>query len=698
MSRVKKIVVGVICTLFLLCAFSVITVYADGDVCKKDQISVVCPDNDRGILYSDPEYKEILAHHETSNPLNSIIRSMGWGIITFFGWVLNSIETFNKTVVEMVRKFLDDSILGEFRKKIDTVSFAALPLIFVFLGISTMIGKHAQSKKAVIQVIVVFLFLSGMSLIYKTGFEMVGYLDTLFQTSDEYSFSDELILHNVYDLEYMREQIEVKQEITDKPNTLTQKQLGYLDINQHAPFETGWMLTKKGLFNRKIVGWDEANDVPIVSKYDNKGFYGFGAEYIYNYKINMFDVLFNQSVMFVVLVMLSYRRTKIVLELGIMDTLKTPVAISSITNKEKLIRFAKKIRDFFIILGMTSFSLFYFIKFTGYLTKLDANFIQKLPLMIANASIVLGSSAILETILGVPKQKGNGFFAKYLGARMVAGAFSKATGFVGNRVNGMKEAKAQRRLQTAQGMGMSRADTIANKRANFLNGDKNIKEYAGHKDEKYLKSGYQYDDLKPNQLQEHLQNMGVSKRDASYIAKNHTDDFNSLGRQAYEKKFPTHKQQLQQDRENKQQAEFVKSIEQHHRKQYGKPTYAETNYSDTAGADIGTIDYSTEQVQNAYGTMQQESYSSSSYKDMISDRNYDENIPIMDEEVYQNVPKTYTTTNVNKTSYRDNYHPYYNNNKKLMYKKIEEARGKKFTDEEKKIASYDWTKNLGEDD
>jgi hypothetical protein len=593
MKRLKYILLITSSFLFLNLCF--LNVYASEVNCENDIKSAVCEDNEKGDIYKDyHQYQEVFNHHRTSNPIVSGFNILGWWIIQGLATISNVLHEANVFLYDVTKEFIESDYIENMSKTMNQISFATLPIMIMTLSMLGMFGRHDKLKQGIMQVLIAMVFIQGVGYIYEQGFALIPAMDTVFKSETEDSYADELLLDSIIDIEYLKEAIDDGKDISGRKNRMTFEELQYLDVNQPAPYEKSrWLgMVKERYFNRIIVGWDNENQVPLLRAYDAEGLWGFGKTFVHKYDISYIEIMLSLFVLVIGQLFIEAQRIKIILELGVARIFSSFVAILSITNKQKLMRFITKLFQLFSGVMLTTFSITYYIKFAGYIASADINFFAKLPLMYANVVFLFNASEIVNMLFGVQSGAGSNFLRKYLGAKAITGVSRGVSNFVQGRVEAYNKQKDDNNKDYLKMKGENFGTDLANSRANFLNEEGTT--IADYKDRPELQSDYEYQPLTKEELAKDMKGGDTPKgyKKNLQVAEKHLKAFNEAGKEAYEQQFPTYrerryntgaKEDIERKYPTKYNRDFNREVEEKARRyneEQGKRVERASNFDD----------------------------------------------------------------------------------------------------------------------
>jgi Predicted membrane protein len=701
----KKKIVLILCSVILLLftfasSFSSFT----NNNCAGYRISAICP-TDRNNLYAETKYSSLWELLKATDPISQSFRLIGWWFVRGLSVIVNGLDGLSENTFTIMKDFFDSEFISTGVENMNIIAYLILGIIIMFIGIKFMLGQENEIKNVVINIFLVMGTIGVSTMLFDYGFKIVPAVNTYFGIGDEdLKLADELVLNSITDIEYYREQIEQENEVS-KRNNLTETELKYFDINLSANVD---------IFNRVIVGFDETNNVPIIEKYDSKGFFGFGAVYIYKYQINFFAIIVELILIILLLFVLYYKQIKHILELGIAQIFYNLIAVFGAYNKSKINALISIIAKSFLSVIMLSFAIYYYIKFSSFLATRNINFIQRIVFMVANFSFATGNSVVISALFGVQNDLGNNFTNTYFKARAL-GRMGKAAG---KMITAPSRAFGKYAMPSImQNAGNKSGGNIANQREKFFN-DPNAQysDYDGKKEQKYLASDYQMEDVGQTDnkfLNTVAEKTGVSK---------HLNTFNEARRKAYEQKFPTSSTSQRMARNNQELEQQQQDIYKKHGSKYGESgSYAqdEINMKESLAENLeqGKQEFTLNQKLDKMGLnknadtinfertddemrgniadgieSQQETNKTNATMDKM---NMNKSAEQLKGEQTENEMRGKFKQEMRDEQIRQNIERNIKNNKTKAT--MNRLRNVSFNDEEKKIAKVDWSKILTED-
>lgn len=343
-------------------------------------------------------------HFESHSVGGDVGRQIGWGVVTFLHWLVNSLEDVISGVNSTLGGFFqsaDITILQN--EKIRPLIGILLVIVLMIIGIMSIIKPRDFSTIAG-NLVVGIVIMGSLPTLLSNAYTMTNSAISYLGSTDgmKASVSDRILVDNITDnTMYDSSAFQALQY----KNVFAQPQHDASQINQIDPTETindPDKMQHPDVWKNRLTT-DQSGNQSLTGLWDGKvGFVGIPAmsEYYYRWSVDWFTIISTLVITAFALIFSSIKIARILYELVIQQTLTQALALLDIYSAQRVKKCLQMLMASFITLFAVFFMLQVYIIGMAYISHVD-NFVLRLILMIALAWSVIDGPNLFEQIFGI---------------------------------------------------------------------------------------------------------------------------------------------------------------------------------------------------------------------------------------------------------------------------------------------------------
>ena len=345
---------------------------------------------------------ENMEYFVTNNLVTTILRTIGWGIVSLLNNVLNACRTLYDHTFGLI-DITNWPVLQEFLEEYDPVIKAVLALSVVILGYMFFFGKNKQHD-LMTSILIFTVVVTSSNYLFSTFNSLaVMFKDAVVGeegTTDGYS----LVAQNLYDLVYIDEQIGLE-NMSDSENppqygSLNEDDVRMIDITETLEYDKdGLTDSAKDILEKRIDYRYGANK--LVDVYNGALWTDFANTFYYRYQFHYGTYYLSAIAGILVYLGLGYKNVRVIYELFQSRILVTLFS-ADLSSKRKAVQLVEGIRDGYYALIFTAITLRSYFLFTDYIAEQTAiNGLERGIITLLLAFCVIDGANVMERITGI---------------------------------------------------------------------------------------------------------------------------------------------------------------------------------------------------------------------------------------------------------------------------------------------------------
>ncbi|WBY64696.1 pLS20_p028 family conjugation system transmembrane protein [Thermocaproicibacter melissae] len=332
-------------------------------------------------------------------------RQIGWGIVTFLHWLVNSLEDVISNVNSTLGGFFQSADITSLQnEKIRPLIIALLAIVIMAIGIMYIIKPRDLSTivgNLIIGMVIMVSVPTLLSTAYSLTNDAINFLGST--NGIKTSISDRILVDNITDntlydnsgfkaLKYKNVYAQPKHDISQITKINPTETINDPDKMQHPDVWKNKLTT------------DQNGNQTLTALWDGKvGFVGIPAlsEYYYRWSIDWFAIISTLFITAFALIFSSVKIARILYELVIQQTMTQALALLDIYSAQRVKKCLQMLMASFITLFAVFFMLQVYIIGTAYINANTNNFVLRLILMIALSWSVIDGPNLFEQIFGI---------------------------------------------------------------------------------------------------------------------------------------------------------------------------------------------------------------------------------------------------------------------------------------------------------